>query len=194
MYITADYLNIHQGNARYLFYLLTEDYIEEQKNIKEQFAPLMNRFSRNISQNILVTPYEKDASKTLNQVIEKLGDNFKEKIAKTPSLLILDKSLESFNPEKDQHIFIHFREFIDDYGNIKIFPIKELLELLAEWSLHEDTEGLFQLFKEYQNKKNKKELATKVYDSLELTPNIAGIGIDLKSAINLLIKPFSKKD
>ena len=47
-------------------------------------------------------------------------------------LRIVNKDFEEFNPKDDQWLYISFRDFMDDFGNFKIFELQQLLTTLAE--------------------------------------------------------------
>lgn len=69
MHITHSYIGSVQGNSRYSFYLLYEDYIEAQSEFAQDFDLLLERFARNIGHSgVVVRPFLGDVEATKSHI------------------------------------------------------------------------------------------------------------------------------
>lgn len=68
---------------------------------------------------------------------------------------------------------------MDAHGNVRIFELQELLNVLAEAC---QTPDLFQLARDYIRAQD----AEKLWDAVELKPEWMGFSFDLKKAIQFL--------
>lgn len=63
MYVTTNYLGVRKGSLNYLFFLLSEDYIESNKRIAEAMRPLQEKFAKDLgAAGAIVRPTEGDAT------------------------------------------------------------------------------------------------------------------------------------
>jgi hypothetical protein len=182
MYLTTNYLGIRQGGVRYLFYLLTQDYIESNTAIQQGVAPLLEEFARDLAgDGALVVPFAGTASDNLSNVTNALSREFIDSLHSiTPALLILDRDLVEFNPQRSSHLIVSLRESMDEYGRVKVFEIKELLDTLTNAS-RED--GLFERAKEFLARRETRQRNHSLWESVQLQPNFYGLGMDIKAAI-----------
>lgn len=148
MYLTTNYLGIRKGGVRYLFYLLSQDYIESNAEIQRGVAPLLQEFARDLAgDGALVVPFTRTASENLSKVTNALEPPFIENLYSiTPALLILDRDLGEFNPQKSSYLVVSLRKSMDEFGRVKIFEVKALLDVLANASREA---GLFEKAEEY---------------------------------------------
>ena len=66
MYVTTNYLGVRKGSLRYLFFLLSEDYIESNKRIAEALRPLQEKFAKDLgASGAIVRPTEGDATESI---------------------------------------------------------------------------------------------------------------------------------
>jgi hypothetical protein len=184
MYVTTNYLGVKKGSVNYLFFLLTEDYIEENKIIQSSLDPLFKKFGQELgAAGAIVKPSKGDASENLSRVINnQASDEYKWNAihGHTPALLILDTDLERFRPERSEHILISLRDSMDEFGNVKVFEVEEMLTNLANAA----QEGnVFPKAREIIDERMRKKRNEKLSDSVMFRPGMFGIGLDLKQAI-----------
>lgn len=187
MYLTTNYIGIRKGGVRYLFYLLTEDYIEQSVAIQQEVAPLLQEFARNLAgDGALVVPFAGTATENLSNVLNSLDHSFIESLNQaTPALLILDRDLTEFNPTASPFLVVSLRESMDDYGRVKVFEVKSLLDALATASR---ANGLFDTAKSYLTQLKSSQRKGDLWESVQLRPNFFGVGMDIKAAIDAFRK------
>jgi hypothetical protein len=184
VYVTTNYLGVHKGVVNYLFFLLTEDYIEAKGGIADALRPALVRFGKGLgASGAVVVPFEGEATSNLERVINPGGgeESTLQKLVKgrTPGLLVLDSSLQDFDPARHRFLFISLRDSIGEFGDVKVFEVEELLQMLTQAAA---AVGLFEAVEKYQNKKNKTGAARLLSDSTQLRPSFMGISVDLKQA------------
>jgi hypothetical protein len=184
MYLTHSFVAIKKGHLDYLFFYLTEDYVEAQTKLREQLTPLLTEFGRNLlDKGAIVKAFDKDISSVGKEVAEKFDQDYtREKIVKyrQPGLLIVNCDFETFNPKKNDWLYISFRDFIEDNGAVKVFSLKELLDTLTTICLSD--QNLFEEALDYMQKKS----AFNAQEIIELKPGIFGISFDLKEAFKFI--------
>lgn len=183
MYITTDYLGINQGGVRFLFFLLTEDYIEENKTIQSSLAPLFRRFGQQLAAaGAIIKPASGAASENFTKILNAHeSESFKWSLnGKTPAILVIEGDLKTFRPSHSKHMVISLRDSMDSFGNVKIFEVGELLQALAEAS-HEGT--VFTQAGKVLAERNRKVRNDALAESVQFKPNFFGIGLDLRQAI-----------
>lgn len=187
MYLTTNYIGIRKGGVRYLFYLLTEDYIEQSVAIQQEVAPLLQEFARNLAgDGALVVPFAGTATENLSAVFNSLDHSFIGKLNQsTPALLILDRDLTEFDPKVSPFLIVSLRESMDDYGRVKVFEVKALLDALVAASR---ANGLFETANAYLTKLKTSQRRSGVWESVQLRPNFFGVGMDIKAAIDAFRK------
>ncbi len=175
MYITTNYLGIKKGSLDYLFYLLTEEYIEKSDTIQKELASLFNIFGRDLAGNgAIIKPSKGTESENLTRVLNLLPNDFVYGFGgKTPAILMLKEDLCSFNPKSSPYVVISLRHLINETGHVKIFELQEILTTLVELSRTHNT------FHEIVNYLKKSGLSTLV-DSSEIKPGFLGINLDIK--------------
>ena len=127
MYVTTRFIGTERGTMNYLFLLLTEDYIEENRKIAEGITPLLNRFARKIGDTgALVRPFPGDEEETLGNALSKnwTEGQIMHMRGSLPALLVIDKDFDEFNPTDSNYIYISLRSSIDEYGNVKLFQLQ----------------------------------------------------------------------
>lgn len=187
MYVTTNYLGVRKGSLNYLFFLLSEDYIESNKRIAEAMRPLQEKFAKDLgAAGAIVRPTEGDATENTEKLLAKKlfgrgPTEFLSSISgETPLLLVLDRDVTEFNPNHDRHLLISLRQSIDEYGNVKIFEIASLLEALSDSANRGD---LFECAAQLASLQGQPSRWNRFLDSLQLRPNFFGVGIDLVAAI-----------
>ena len=188
MYLTHSFLAIKKGHLDHLFFYLTEDYVENQIKLKEQLTPLLTEFARNLlDKGAVVKAFEKDIAVVSKEVEQKFDQKFSiDKIVsfnqriETPGLLVINSDFDTFNPKENEWLYISFRDYIDDYGNLRFRDLKDLLDVLTTICL--GNENLFKSALEYL----RKEKSVDAHKIIELKPGIFGISLDLKEAFNFI--------
>lgn len=182
MYVTTRYIGTERGKMNYLFLLLTEDYIEENQRIAEGLVPLLTRFAEEVGdKGVLVKPFRGKEEETLGDALRKkwTEQQIKQMRGDLPAILVIDKDFDEFEPIHSNYIYISLRESMDDFGNVRVFQLQELLSLLATAC---KSPSLFVLAREYLNKQNNKSL----WEATELKPEFFGFSFDLKKGIEFL--------
>ena len=182
MYVTTRFVGTKRGTMNYLFFLLTEDYIEENKRITESLAPLLARFAREIGdQGALVKPFQGDEATTLDNALKKnWSDAQVMRMRKDlPALLVIDEDFDAFDPTRSNYIYISLRTAMDDFGNVRIFDVQELLDILVDACSRSD---LFAVARGYLAAQNRESL----WEAVELKPEFVGFSFDLKKGVEFL--------
>lgn len=186
MYLTHSFVAIKKGELDYLMFYITEDYVEQQVRLKEQLNPLLEDLGRNLlDKGAVVKAFDRDLDSANRELTERFDQEFTREIIisfdhqmEKPGLLILNSDIKSFDPKSHQWIYISFREFLDEFGSVKIYKLKEMFDFLVT-SIKENRD----LFKEAKNYL-KKEKAVSAHKMVELKPGIFGISLDLKETFN----------
>jgi hypothetical protein len=186
MYLTHSFVAIKKGELDYLMFYITEDYVQQQVRLKEQLNPLLEDLGRNLlDKGAVVKAFDRDLDSANRELTKKFDQEFTRDIIisfdnqmEKPGLLILNSDIESFDPKNHQWIYISFREFLDEFGGVKIYKLKEMFDFLTT-SIKENKD----LFNEAKNYL-KKEKAVSAHKMVELKPGIFGISLDLKETFN----------
>lgn len=93
---------------------------------------------------------------------------------------MIDKDFEEFNPKTNQWLYVSFRDYIDEFGNLKIFELQELLSTFAE--ICNSDKNLFEEAKIYLRRNE----VTAAHKILEIKPEFFGISLDIKEAIKFI--------
>lgn len=171
MQITHSFLGTTIGDARFLFFLLYEDYIQAQHALPPALKGELERFSREIENfGILVQPFEGDIEQTNSEVLEKNWSDYEEEIlSNTPALLMIDISFEKFDPRENRWAHFHFE------SEPNVGQIRSLLQKLTQAAKDKKLDP-FKIIEMAKKEKNFSELS----DAIEIRPNVLGISIDLK--------------
>ena len=169
-----------------MMFYITEDYVEQQIRLKEQLNPLLEDLGRNLlDKGAVIKAFDRDLDSANRELTKRFDQEFTRDIIisfdhqmEKPGLLILNSDIESFAPERNQWIYISFREFLDEVGSVKIYKLKEMFDFLVT-AIKENKD----LFKEARNYL-KKEKAVSAHKMVELKPGIFGISLDLKETFN----------
>jgi hypothetical protein len=179
MRITTSYIGTRKEGKNYLFFLLTETYINQNKRIMESLKPLLTQFSRDLnSKGALIMPYEGDERNTLNDVLKKGWSH--EDIARMrsslPAILVTDVDFDVFDARNCNYACIFLRESMSEHGDVNVFELQEILEHLSSGTW---INSLFRDMKAYYSKQRRDSL----WKATELKPEIIGFSFDLKQAL-----------
>ena len=100
MIITSTYMSTTRGRYKYLFFLLLEDYVQEQLEFSNALSASLERFERRLqNEGALVRPFTGDVEATRRQVLDKRWTRSAlQEISRTPSLLMIDRDFDTFDP------------------------------------------------------------------------------------------------
>jgi hypothetical protein len=177
MWLTTSFLDVRRGDLEYLFFLLTEDYIEGNVRIAGSLGPLLERFARDLgSEGAVVRPFAGDASKVFGEAANsKWPDRTKWFFhEKTPGLLIIAEDFRQFDPDRSTWVFVSFRSSMTDTGDIKVFEMQEALQGLLAGVQRGD---LLERCEEYVTTRS--ELAG-LSEAFEVRPGAFGISVDFR--------------
>ena len=186
MYITTSYLGIQKGNLKYLFFLVTEEYIHNSRAVRESLDPFLERFARNLgSVGALVKPFDESVSSTFEEIVNPPGLS---QVAlqihdRTPGLLVIDCDFVDFDPAGSQYLYISLRELLDQSGIADLFETQELFDLLITAAREHD---LVDAFEKYLRERAREEAASLAREVLEIKPGIFGVSVDILTALRAL--------
>lgn len=186
MYLTHSFVAIKKGELDYLMFYITEDYVEQQVRLKEQLNPLLEELGRDLlDKGAVVKAFDRDIKSANEELTEQFDQEFTRDIIisfdnrmEKPGLLILNSDIQSFDPKSHKWLYISFREFLDAYGGVKIYKMKELFDILS--TAVKEGKDLFRLAENHI----KKDKAVSAHKMIELKPGIFGISLDLKETFN----------
>ena len=188
MYVTTRFIGTKRGDLNYLFFLLTEDYIRDAREIMSSLTPLLTKFARDLGEDAaLVTPFEGDERSTLGDALDKFrcrSDYDKRSFTKKlPSILVIDVDFDAFDPRYCNHILISLRDSMNEYGQVRIFEVQELLDELV---LGARINYLFQHIGDFIKVHKKESKWSLAKDIIEIRPDVFGISLDIRKAIELI--------
>ena len=188
MWITESFLGTKTNGAKYLFFLLFEDYIEEQTQFAEELNLELERFARNLGdKGALVRPFQGDIESSRKGILDKnWTESEKREISKTPALLMIDKDFDTFNPEEDSWLLFNFGEKLHE-GIVGAYKYKEPLKAIVE-ATKEDNINIFEVAHKAKHELSVND-ATKVFTA---NPGIFGFSIDLIKAGDLMVTAFKR--
>lgn len=181
MYITTRYVGVQRGGVRYLVFLLTEDYIENNAKIAREITPELERFAKDLGDaGALVRPFQGNADSALGDILAKAWnkDAANYMAANLPALLMTSVDFDDFDPQASQHAIIFLRDLIDKHGNVEMFALGNLLKGLRDGA---KAGRLFEAAEEFLKDRDEKALK----DALEIKPKFAGITLDMRKVLTL---------
>jgi hypothetical protein len=179
--ITADYLQARLDGVTHLFFLLTQDYLADNKKIAGSLTPILQEFGKKLGNaGTIVRPRKGTATDNLVRSTPSLPEHFKASIGRyTPALLIVDRPLTKFDPSLHPHVVASLRPFMDSKGDLDIFSTVDFLDALAEPA---GMVSFFEQIKNYFSQEKSKLLRRALFNTVGLKPTvpIVGLGIDGK--------------
>lgn len=188
MWITHRFIGITKDDTDYLFFLLLEDYIDEQTQFYKELSLELERFARNLGERgALVKPFTGDIEEARKSVLEKgWSPDQEEEIKKTPAILLINTDFNEFDPRDHQWAVLNFGNRLYE-GIPGVYKFRDILIELAKIISKEDGNPF--RFIENIHKEIKAENALKVF---EAKPNIFGFSIDLVKAGELLLEKIKE--
>ncbi|MEX0597308.1 MAG: hypothetical protein WD512_12510 [Candidatus Paceibacterota bacterium] len=186
MYLTHSFIAIQQGHLNYLLFYITEEYIENQEKLRRQLNPLLEALGRSLGdKGAVVKAFDSEIAVANKELSERFDQEFTRDIIisiedrmEKPGLLILNSDIKSFDTKKNSWLYISFREYLDDFGNLKIYNVQELFDTIKNAIVKE--ENLFDKARQHL----RKEKAISAHKIVELKPGAFGISLDLKETFN----------
>lgn len=72
MYLTHSFVAIKKGQLDYLFFYLTEDYVQKQEQFRKKIDPLLEDFGRSLlTKGAIVKAFDNDTSFVNSEVVNK---------------------------------------------------------------------------------------------------------------------------
>ena len=182
MYITSTYVGTSRGHYRYLFFLLLRDYIQEEHELSRQMDASLERFARDIgSAAALVRPFPGDIEATQQDVLRKpWPPTAKQEIQTTPSLLMIDREFDAFDPR--EHPWLQIRIPLQGRED-ETRTILERLAILVTSDLDDD---VFRRARDLVQGQARPDLRK----IIGLRPGVFGVSVDLWALWDVLMRVF----
>ena len=187
MFVTHSYLGAAIGNFRCLFFLLIEDYIEEQTQFMRELELYLEKFARDLKEAApLWRPFKGDIERTRHEFLEKnWGPRERHEIEKTPAVLMINVDFREFDPQIHAWFHLSFGDRRDPLP--AVHEVGAMLSALAK-IVRESDQDIFEAANRLKNKIRLSD-ATRVF---EAKPGAFGFSIDLKKGADLAIKVFKR--
>jgi hypothetical protein len=188
MFITHSYIGSVMGDFRCLFFLLIEDYIEEQTQFMRELNLYLEKFARDLKEAApLWRPFQGDIERTRDEFLRK-NWTFQQRheIEKTPAILMINVDFNDFDPQI--HPWFHFSfggRFRE--GLPGAYKVGDILNGLAEIVKDSNQD----IFKGASLLKTDFKLADAA-EVFEAKPGVFGFSIDLKKSADLVLKLFKR--
>lgn len=188
MFITHSYLGAAMGNFRCLFFLLIEDYIEEQTQFMRELYLYLEKFARDLKEAApLWRPFRGDIETTRDEFLRKnWGFQQRHEIEKTPAILMINVDFIEFDPQIHPWFHFSFGDRLRE-GLPGAYKVGEILNQLAE--IVKDSE--VDIFQSANRLKYDIEFSDAVR-VFEAKPGIFGFSIDLIKGAELLLTAFKR--
>lgn len=194
MYLKHSFIAIKQGDLDYLLFYITEEYVQNQERLRKQLNPLLETLGRDLGdKGAVIRAFNSEISRVNKELTERFDQEFKREIIisienrmEKPGLLILNSDIQSFDPKDNSWIYISFREYLDDFGNLKVYDVQKLFDTIKNAINNGD--NLFEKAHQYL----RKEKTESAYKIIELKPGAFGISLDLKETFNFLKQMIKK--
>lgn len=187
MFVTHSYLGAAIGNFRCQFFLLIEDYIEEQTLFMKELNLYLEKFARDLKEAApLWRPFKGDIERTRDEFLEKnWGFHDRHEIEKTPAILMINVDFREFDPQV--HPWFHL-SFGHRQGPLPAaHEIGSMLSALAK-IVRESDQDIFEAANRLKNEIRLSDAA----GVFEAKPGAFGFSIDLKKGTDLAIKAFKR--
>lgn len=177
MYITGNYFVKSSKKYKCNFYMIYQDYLQTQMSFMKDLSLLLQRFARNLAEKAnLTVPFLEDIEKVNCDILKKNWTSEQLKILEdTPGMLMMNVEFSEFDPQRNEWLYFSFQEEND------LKQVEKLLKDLAEIVKKEEYD-IFKAAYEVKRKKWLRELS----DTIEIKPQLTGISINLKEAMELI--------
>lgn len=188
MWITHSYVGTTKNGVRCLFFMLLEDYFEEQTQFARELNLELERFARNLGDSAaVVRPFSGDIEQTRQGVLDKnwTPEEFEE-IEKTPSLLMISTDFDEFDPQEHPWVLFNLGSRIYE-GVPGAYRFRDPLAAITDAVANEDVDP-FEVAHRAQHEIEALD-ALKVF---EAKPGLFGFSVDLVKAGEVVAKVFKR--
>ncbi len=187
MWITNKYLGVTRNNMRCLFFLLLEDYIEEQRTFARDLDLELERFARNLGQNgALVRPFTGDIEATKTHILDKKWTREQlQELRKTPALLMINVDFNEFDPQEHPWFLLNFDEHTSRSPSVRDF--RDVLENLSD-SVNANSIDIFKEAPRIARSIKNEVRFSDVAEVFEAKVGVFGFSIDLIKGWKLLYR------
>jgi hypothetical protein len=175
MWTAQTYLGAHVATAKYFIYLLSEDYIQEQRDFQDSVIQSLRQLGmRTGHESAIFAPDDCARDCIKKELLDLFRDNLMQKIlGKTPGLLFTDKNLKDLNPADDRWVYLSLQPYVDGRSREQLNDLFMRMEGIIKTSSD--------LLKEIDGPKWR-SIWDFIIDKVMLEPNFSGIGFDFKAA------------
>jgi hypothetical protein len=186
MFITHSYIGAVMGKFRCLFFLLIEDYIEEQTQFMKELEIYFEKFARDLKETVpLWRPFKGDIERTRDEFLRRnWGAPERLEIEKTPAIFMINVDFREFDPQIHPWFHLSFGHRSRDHV-LDVDEVGAMLGALAK-IVRESDQDIFEAATRLKNEIRLSD-ATGVF---EAKPGIFGFTFDLKKGADLAIKAF----
>ena len=185
MYITSTYVSTSRGHHQYLFFLLLQDYIQEEREFSTQMTASLERFARDLGDGAaLVRPFRGDIEATRQEVLNKPWPPEAEpEILSTPSLLMIDRDFNAFDPRV--HPWLQIRIPLQGHED----ETKTTLERLARLVTSDLDDDVFRRAHDLVHGQEQADLRK----IISLRPGVFGLSLDLWALGDAVMRVFDSE-
>jgi hypothetical protein len=188
MFVTHTFLGAVKGDFRCLFFLLIEDYIQEQLQFMKELELYLEKFARDLKEAApLWRPFKGDIERTRDEFLRKnWRHEEREEIEKTPAILMINVDFREFDPQVHPWFHLSFGHRLRE-GLPAAYEIGDMLNTLAR-VVRESDQDIFEAASRLKNEIKLSD-ATRVF---EAKPGVFGFSIDLMKGADLVVKAFKR--
>jgi|GEM_PF-5419081 len=175
MWTAQTYLGTHVATAKYFIYLLSEDYIQEQRGFQDYVIQSLRQLGmRTGHESAIFAPDDCARDFIKEELFDLFRGNLMQKIlGKTPGLLFTDKNLKDLSPADDRWVYLSLQPYADGRSHERLNDLFMRMEEIIKNSSD--------LLKEIDGSKWR-SFWDIIRDTAMLEPNFYGIGFDFKAA------------
>lgn len=188
MWITHSYVGTTRNGVKCLFFLLLEDYIEEQTQFARELNLELERFARNLGKfGAVVKPFSGDIERAKDNILDKNWTQKQlEEVRKTPALLMIGTDFDDFDPQEDQWVLFNFGSGIKE-GAPGAYRFREPLSSITSAVANEGVDP-FEVAHRTQHELEAHD-ALKIF---EAKPGLFGFSVDLIKAGEVITKAYRR--
>ncbi len=188
MWITHSYVGTTRNGVKCLFFLLLEDYIEEQTQFARELNLELERFARNLGKfGAVVRPFSGDIEHAKENILDKNWTQEQlEEVRKTPALLMIGTDFDDFDPQENQWVLFNLGSRIYE-GVPGAYRFREPLASITSAVANEGVDP-FEVAHRAQHEIEAHD-ALKVF---EAKPGLFGFSVDLVKAGEVIAKAYRR--
>jgi len=188
MWITHNYVGTTRNGVRCLFFLLLEDYIEEQSKFARELSLELERFARNLGDyGAVVRAFAGDIEQARQGVLQKSWTPEQlEEIQKTPALLMISTDFDEFDPQEHPWVLFNLGSRVYE-GVPGAYRFRDPLSAITD-AVANDGVDPFDVAHRAQHEIEAHD-ALKIF---EAKPGLFGFSVDLVKAGEVLTTAFRR--